>query len=122
MDRWNDKALDGLERRVEETEDELVPLRPIPALVAQHESRLNRMREDQQLAEQQEVRRMEAVRRDLRALDRKLDGLKNGTQAAARKGASQGAQQINFASLLATFMAVATAIGVPIAIALIASS
>jgi hypothetical protein len=126
MERWNDKALDGLERRVDDHEDELVPLRPIPALVAQHERRLDRMREDHQLAGQEEVRRIEALHRRLDTLDSKLDerfrALTNGTKAAAKAGASQGAQQLNLGAVLATFLAVATAIGVPIAIALIASS
>lgn len=101
LERWNDQALDGLASDVERVEATLLR------------------------AEKLEVRRIEAVRRDLRDLREtvgdRFDRLENGTRAAARAGAKQGASRVNWASIGATMLGVATGVGAPIAVAIILS-
>lgn len=108
---WTDRALDGLEERVDDAENELAPLRPIPELVAQHERRLDRMRDD-------ELRRTNELREDLRGLERRLEAkLERAANGAAVR--VEDSLTVNWRSVAATLLAAGAGIGAPIAAALI---
>lgn len=109
--RWSDREIDALEERVDDAEDELKPLRPIPSLVAQHERRFDRMRDD-------ELRRSVELREDLRGLERRLEAkLERAANGAAAK--VEDSLNVNWKSVGTTLLAAGTGIGAPIAAALL---
>jgi hypothetical protein len=114
---------DDLARRIADAEDELRPLRSIPELVAQHQARLDRVWQEQRDRDEQEVRRVEALRRDMaeglgsvRAeMQTGFKSIREATESAAETGARNGAVRGNFRSNLALLIGVIGSITVPLA-------
>lgn len=117
-----------LERRLENVEDELEPLKAIPALVAQHEGRLQRMREDAIRADELEQRRVDAIHRRFDQFEAKVTerfDKVDRDHAAARTELGKLPSRVNgtnWPAFITTLIAAGAGIGAPIAAAIIAAS
>lgn len=112
--------LDSLNGRLCEAEDELVPLRPIPELVAEHARRFDRMREDFRTGDEALHRRLDEITTDIKDLrdlcGSRFEQLHREQLALPREVAREG-----WRSNLTLFITVASGLGIPVGLAIFAA-
>lgn len=111
--------LDSLNERLQDAENELVPLRPIPELVAEHTRRFDRMREDFRAGDDALHRRLDEITSDIKDLrdlcGSRFEQLHNENVALPREVTREG-----WRSNLMLFITAASGLGIPVAIAIYA--
>jgi hypothetical protein len=109
--RWTEERIDDLADRVNDVENELGPVRALPNLVAQHERRLDRMRDD-------ELRRVTGLHTRLDRLEERLNARLDAAAGVAAKKV-EDSLTVNWRSVGSTLLAAGVGVGTPIAAALI---